>query len=303
MAQKQKVEVMYLELVDQKASGFVLDGTRDTLHQHELQAPSMQWIFPTAKAAEFKEDAQGRKLRHDIEIRFINGCDSIIPKEQQERGFVPNRFEDKIGFENGFATIFREGSTIGLYDFLKRAYYNADNPDRPGTATPRYREVKLDQHAAEFIDNDEMEARAKTLVYSLRKKGANNAEVYNEEKINTWCRLLQVTEETPQRKLVVLLNQAKANPAKFIQLVEQAEQIIFTEITHALQLDVISFEGNIAQYKNGNVIIKALGSGKMNQDQKIETLADWFGTEEGNSALTDMRTHLEIAKENKFKNS
>ncbi len=294
---------MYLELVDQKDSGFVLDGTRGTLHEQQLKAPSVQWIYPTAKAADYKEDGQGRKLRHDIEIRFINGCDSIIPQEQKDRGFVPNRFEDKISFENGFATVYREGSTIGLYDFLKRAYYKEDNPDRPVGATARYREVKTDQRAAKFIDNDELETKAKTMVYSLRKKGANDTEIYSEEKIDTWCRLLQVTEETPQRKLVVLLNIAKANPEQFIRMIEQAEQIISTEILHALQLDVISFEGNVAQYKSGNVIIKALGSGKMSQEVKIETLADWFGTEEGNAALTDMRIHLEIAKENKFKNS
>src|SRR4051812_16271370 len=118
MSQKSKVDVLYLELVDQNKSGFVLDGTRGTAAQQELMAPSTQWVYPTGKTSSYKEE-NGKRTRHDIEIRFINGCDTIDKKEQELRGFVPNRFEDKILFENGFATVYREGSTIGLYDFLK----------------------------------------------------------------------------------------------------------------------------------------------------------------------------------------
>lgn len=294
-AKKEQAEVLYLEIVDRKNSGFIMEGTEGTLYQQELNAPTVQWIPASGKACKRDE----KNIRHDIEVRFISGCDSILPLEQEARGFRPNRFEDKIPFENGFATAVREGAGIGLYDYLKNAYWFKDNPDRPSTATPLYRELKLDKKAVELLDDDQLMTEAKGRVYSLRLNTGNKIAPYkyDHNKIDAMCRLLEVWDETPERKLVLLLQRATGNPKSFLEIVEKAEQTIITEVTHALQLDVIKIKDNtVLDGQSGN-IIRSFGDEKLKQEQKIEKLADWFATAEGNPILTDMRIKLEIAKE------
>lgn len=302
MAKEAKVPVMYIEVVDRKPSGFIMSGTQGTAQEQQLMAPSVQWIDPRGKMAQMVTDPKTKvTTRHDVEIRFINGCDTIIPKEQKERGFEPNRFEDKIAIENGFATIERQGSTIGLYDYLEKVFYNKDAPGRPQTADARFQLVKLNEKAQAFADNDELETEAKQLVYSLRKKSGSKVESYLEDKIDTLCRLFGVWDDSNEKKIVVLLNIAKKDPAKFITVFEQAGQVIQVEITQALELDIIIFDGNVAMYKDGSNVIKSLGTEKMKPDEKIEALADWFGTNDGNPALTELRQHLEITKEKLLK--
>ena len=101
MAEKKvKAPVKYYEIVDKKPSGFIMDGTGGTPYQQELTSPSIQWVSAQGKMCE--KDEEG--IAHYVEIRYINGCDSIIPDEQLKRGFQPKRLMDKIPIENGFAT-------------------------------------------------------------------------------------------------------------------------------------------------------------------------------------------------------
>lgn len=294
------VEVMYLEVLDKKPSGFIMNGTENTPYEQQLMAPTVQWVDARGKMAVYDE----KKVRHDIEIRFINGCDSIIPKEQDDRGFKPNRLEDKIPFTNGFVTVRREGGSIGLFDYLKNAYWNADNPDRPSSATARYREVKLDKKATAFLDEDELMTQAKSIVYSLRiNSGTKGLYKYDTEKIDALCRLLSVWEQSNETKLIVLLEKARTNPKGFLEIVSKSTQTVITEITYAIDLNVIRFDGNTAQYSEGNKVIFSMGNEKMKEDAKIEKLASFLLTEQGNAALTEIRTRLEVAKEKEFKKS
>lgn len=295
---KVKAPVKYYEIVDKKPSGFILDGTGGTTYQQELNAPSVQWISAQGKTCE--KDGEG--IAHYREIRFINGCDSIIPEEQDKRGFVTKRLMDKIPMENGFMTVVREGNTIGLYDYLEKSFWNWDNPDRPSTADARYREVKMDKKAEMLLDDDEIETRAKAIVYSLRKNTGHpkTPYQYDEDRIDTICRLVNVWDQSPETKLVKLLQVAIQTPKDFIQIVEKSEQTIITEVSHALEMNVINFDANTAQFSEGNKIIRSLGAGNIRPDLKIEKLAAWLGTEEGNPLLTELRAKLELAKEKEF---
>jgi hypothetical protein len=295
---KEKAPVKYYEIVDKKPSGFILDGTGGTQYQQELTAPTIQWISSQGKACETDE----KGIKHFIEIRYINGCDSILPEEQIKRGFSPKRMMDKIPMANGFATVVREGNDIGLYDYLKDSFFNLDNPDRPESADARYREVKMNEKAAEFLDNDELTTNAKLIVYSLRKTTADkkNPYKYDEDRIDSICKLVGVWDQSPETKLIKLMNAAIQSPKEFIDIVEKTEQTIITEISHALEMNVIKMDGNTIQYTDEQEILLNLGNDKMKPDVKIEKFGAWLGTQEGTPALTKLRAKLEMAKEKEF---
>jgi hypothetical protein len=299
---KEKPPVKYYEIVDKKPSGFIMDGTGGTPYQQELTAPSIQWVSAQAKTCIKTKNDQGVETKHYVEIRYINGCDSIIPEEQEKRGFFPKRLMDKIPIENGFVTVERDGNTIGLYDYLEKAFWNQDNPDRPETANARYREVKMDKKAEVLLDEDQLMTEAKSIVYSLRVNTGNKNTPYryNEDRIDTICKLVNVWDQSPETKLVKLLKVAIQTPRDFLEIVTKSEQTIITEISHALEMNVINFDGNTAQFSEGNKVLKALGSGNMRADAKIEKLGEWLGTDEGNPSLTELRAKLELAKEKEF---
>lgn len=295
---KEKVPVKYYEIVDRKSSGFIMDGTEGTQYEQQLQAPSVQWISSQAMTAEIKDG-----VKHHVPIRYINRCDSIYPMEQEKMGFVVNRFEDKIAIESGFINVHREGSTIGLYDFLEKAFWNQDNPDRPSDIPARYKEVKLDKRAVALLDEDELLTQAKSLVYELRRNTGNKKALYkyDTDRIDAICRMVGVWDETPERKLILLLQRATHYPKEFVDTVRKSEQTVITEISHGLELGVIQFNGNVAQYTDGDKVIVAVEGDKLRADQKIEKLASWLATGEGTPSLTEMRAKVELAKERLLK--
>lgn len=292
MAEK-KAPVMFIEACDKRPSGFVKDGTEHTPFREELNAPTVLWVNASSFACE--KDQKG--VRHNVKIRFINNCDIIDPVEQEKRGFKPNKNSDKILIHKGYASIIREGSTIGLYDYLEKSYYNQDNPDRPDTASARYRMVRLDKQAEELNEDDEMMADAIKLVSSLRSKiGAGKGYKYNEERIDAMCGIANVYADDYPQKVHVLMSLAKSRPAWFLETVTVFEETINTEISQALQLNVIRFDGNVAQYADGSEIIKSLGTEKLSHEAKIEKLGDYLKTKEAADVLTKFRAKVELVK-------
>lgn len=296
---KEKVPVMYLEVFEQGDSGFVLDGTKGTPHEHTLHTPTVSWMPTEGVMIEMDEKGVPRHRR----VRHIRGCEILDPLEQEKMGWKPNRNNDKIPFDNGFATIKREGATIGTYDFLKGITHFFDNPLRPESATVLYREIKVDERAVELIDEDELLTVAKSKVYALRLNTGSKTTPYkyDEDKINSYCQLVNVWDETPERKLVLLLNKAIVNPKWFLDTIVKAEQTVIVEISHALQLNVIMWDKNTAQYTKESKVIYTVGTGNMSAERKIEALGNWLQTPEGNGALTELRAKLEAEKELQFK--
>ena len=293
---KQEFPTKYYEIADKKKSGWVLDGTKGTSYHQEISTPSILWIPTRGRIAEKQEDGTTKYK----EVNYINGCDTLDLEEQKKKGFISKPFEDKIPMENGFMTVVRDGNTIVLYDYLEKVFYNEDTPGRPNTATAIYREVKLDKRAETLLDDDELQTQAKALIYQLRINTGNQKDKYkyNHDRIDAICKMVNVWDETPERKLILLLQKANQDPKEFLNVVVRSEQTVITEVSHALEMNVILFDKNVAMFTEGNKIIFTVeGSEKQATDKKISQVASWLSTEEGNQTLTELRGKLEIAKD------
>ena len=246
-----KAPLMYLELIEKRNSGFVKNGTDGTAFHEELNCPNIRWI-PNSGFKAVEEDHNGTKTIVFKEIRWIKHCSIIDKDEQDRRNIKPNRIEDKIPFEKGFATIAREGSTISLYDYLEDVFYSKDSKNRPETADAIYRVMQLDKQAEEIDESDIEMADAIKLVASLRTQvsKSDKSYKYNEERLNAICTVCAVYADSPATKFHALMSLAKARSKWFLDLVVRFEQTILTEVTHAVELEVIRFDGNTALYKD-----------------------------------------------------
>lgn len=296
MAEKVKAPQLFIMVSDQRPSGFIQQGTENTPHQVELTTAKTFWIPSEGFTFEMRDG-----IRYNKPIRYIKYCDIIDPKLQDERGFKPHKNNDKIKIENGAAIITREGSEVGLYDYLSKVYYNKSVTPRPDDADGLFEIVQLDKKAEGFNEKDVLQAEAILMVNSLQTKAKEGKYIYNEDRIDAISSLLNIFAETYQTKIFALMQYAKARPLEYMQIVSKFEQTIATEVSHALQLKVIVFEGNTAQYVESKKILKALGDGKMTPEVKAEKLSDYLKTQEGNADLTELRALLELAKDNVLK--
>jgi hypothetical protein len=298
-----KVPVMFLKLCDKRSSGFVKDGTENTAFHEELDCPSIAWIPSRSKTA-IEKEIDGIKTLVFKDIRWINGCNTIDPQEQDRMGVKPNPQEDLIIFDKGFKTLQKQGSTLSLYDYLEQSFFNKNNPNRPVSLEAIYEVVQLDKKAEEIDESDIEMSDAIQMVKQLRVKTGNKETPYkyDEDRINLMCRLCEVMGgDSPAQKLHALMALAKSMPRTLLDLVTKFEQTLITEVGHALHLNVIRFDGNTASYEESGEVIRALGSGNLGQEKKIQSLADYFGSSDGTQALTIFRAKLEVAKQNALK--
>lgn len=294
-----KAPVMYLELLEKRNSGFVKNGTDGTAFHEELNCPNIRWI-PNSGFKAVMEKHGDREVVAFKEIRWVKNCSTIDKAEQDLRNIKPNRMEDKIPFEKGFATVVREGSTISLYDYLKDVFYSKDSENRPETADAIYRVMQLDKQAEEIDESDIKMADAIKLVASLRTLVGtkDKSYKYNEERLDAMCTICNVYADSIATKFHALMSLAKARSEWFLDLIVRFEQTILTEVTHAVELEIIRFDGNTALYKDEEKVIKNLGTGNLAKDTKIEKLSDFLKTKEGNPHLTELRAKIEVAKAN-----
>src|SRR5688572_29442435 len=98
-----KAPVIYLELLEKRNSGFVKQGTEGTAFHEELNCPNIQWIPNSGFKAVKEKNGESEVIAFKV-IRWIKNCSTIDKDEQDRRNVKPNRMEDKIPFEKGFAT-------------------------------------------------------------------------------------------------------------------------------------------------------------------------------------------------------
>lgn len=299
---KAKPPVMFLEYCDKRNSGFVKKGTEGTPFHDELNCPSVAWIPSRGKTAVI-EIINGVETNVYKEIRWINGCNTIDVEEQDRKGIKPNPKEDLIVFEKGFATIPKEGSTLSLYDYLEKVFFNGNSAGRPDHIEPLYKVMQLDKQAEEINESDVEMADAIQLVSSLRIKTGDKKTPYkyNEERLSSICDICQVHADTAAQKLYALMSLAKAKPRWFLDLVVKFEQTILTEVAHALELKVVMFDGNAAVYSEDKKLVYNLGAGNFKHEKKIEMLADYLKSKDAAESLTELRAKVSVAKENSLK--
>lgn len=294
------VPVVFIELAEKRGSGFIQDGTENTANPIELNAPSMRYIPNVGKRLSEKIDpVSGKKVKYHEDIRFIRGVAEISIEKQKMLGIEPSRVpgQDKIVIQNGSVIVARDLGDEGLYDFLTESFYNESNPNRSKKATALYRVVEKDNDAEESYEDNVALADVLNYMNGLSKKVGDRKYTYNHEKIDGLCVLFNAYADTPATKLKALTDFGKLRPVEFMKAVTKWEQVTQTEITHGIKLNLIKFEGNIAQYTNRDKIIKSLGTEKLKTEDKIGLLADWFKTPDGNEEYTNFKTALELAKE------
>lgn len=290
---KKKAPVMFVELYDMRDSGFIRDGTEGTKHEAKLTSSS-KFIVPNQswKAIENKETGE---LEHH-EIQWIKGHKEILVQKHRELGIKGNLKTDKLIIEDGHMSIAREGKDIGLYDYLENCFYNASNPNRSEGASKLFKVVDLTKVEEEINERDLLVNEAVAMVYTLQtKKGG--AWVYQEDKINSWCELFNVSAERFASKITALAGMAKMFPKDFLDKVAKFEQESATLVAHALQLNVIKFEGNTAVYISKDKIVKDFGVGKLKHDEKIAELATFLRSKDGHEAEAELKAEVEFAKE------
>lgn len=298
-----KPPMVFIELVDQGNSGFIQDDTIGTLTPIQLRAPSIRFIPNVGYRRGTKTEIRNGKemtVRYNEAIRYIKNEEIIVLSEQKRLGIEPSPLarEDKIAIEKGFAAIVREGSSVGLFDFIVEAYYNDSNPERSERATALYRVVDLNKRVEQINEDELIAADAVKFVGSLYEKVGKNIYRYNEDKIDACCEMLAIVAQTPATRIQALMSIAKQRPEWFMQKVTSLEHVTITEVTHALELGVIRFNNNVAEYVSKEKILKSLGGGKLSHDTKITKLADWLGTAEAHGAYIELKAEIDIAKNN-----
>jgi len=295
---------IFIELVDQGSSGFIQDDTMGTANPIELKSPSIHFIPNEGYRRGVKTDiVNGKEVqtRFNEKIRYIKNESVISVMEQRRLGIEPSSLprEDKIPIEKGYATIVREGTSVGLYDYMTQVYYNESNPERSEKASARFRVIHIDQQAEKFNEDELIAADAVKFVGTLYQRTGKNQYTYNENKIDAVCEMLSVFASTQPTKIKALLMLAKQRPEWFLTRVTKLEQTTVTEVLHALELNIIKFDANTAQYSNKDTIIKAFGGSKpLTRDQLVSMLADYLRTQDGHTAYMELKAEIETALNN-----
>lgn len=302
---QKKPEILALELCDRRDSGFIQDDTLDSPHKIRLNCSDISWIPNESYATFVEKNEDGSETLVQKFIRYVANDRSIDAEDQEKRKVPYNRKSDahKIHFKKGLFTLTKTPSTRALWEYMTSTYLNEDAPHRPDTADALFRVIKVDKKVEAINEDDAIRTEAKNLVYSLRKRDGKGGFIYEENKIDAYCNLIGSygAESFPQ-KIAALAAWATARPLDFIKLISVFDNTITTEVAQALELRLISFEGGVASFSDGDKIIKPLGSEATTKDKKIEIVADFLKTPEGNEMLTELRARVEIAKQNKLKN-
>jgi hypothetical protein len=304
--------VLYIEVFDRRDSGFFLDsngvpaGTQGTAAEMKIDCPTACFIPNYGFRKGYKEQVvNGKKvnLPYNEPIRYIKHQTEISVEKQKLLGITPHRAgqEDMIEIKKGNMTIVREGAHIPLYDYILDVFYNASNPDRSPNAAKLYKVVELGKEEEEMNDEDILMADALKFVARFYQKIGKGKYKYNEEKINGLCELFTIFAETMPGKVTALNALAKADPSEFLNKATKFEQVTVTEITHALQLNVIRFKDNVVEYVEKEKVLGSLGTAKLSHEKKIEKLADLLHTPEMKSAYEELQLELEIAQEKALK--
>lgn len=292
--------VAFYELVDAGDSGFFLEGTEGTRDEIQIRYPEARTILNTGFRKKVITQADGTEVEGLEEIRYIKNCPIISVEEQEKRNIKPHahKNEDWILFKKGELCVSKEGSFIGLYDFMEAVSGNISNPDRIATADEIFRVMRAVEDAEDFLDLDELKEKAIAKVRSWKEK-IGGQWAFKESTIDAACEAFGVQGDTYPIKWRILFERADARPDEFLKKIEWTEQTSVAEINNAIQLKVIEFTGNMAMYvsKEGDKMIYSVGTGNLKLETKVTKLSDWFRTKDGDPAYQIFKSELDKAKE------
>lgn len=291
---KKKPEVVMIELVNTRDSGFVLDGTRGTDFEQRLDAPSACFLPNTG----FMAGAAGEL----IEIRFIKNRDEIEVQKQNQLGFKPsgNKLEDKIILKNGRQAIVKDGGYAGLYDYIMKVFYQENAPGRPEgmpalfrVVVPGKKEEKLNEF--EFQKSEAIQ----WLSQYYQKRG--DKYWFDEQKIDSLCQMFIVYADSPQGKVNGLIAHINHDPVAFLDKAMKMEQTVVSELHIAIELNVVKFEKNTLVYSNKDKVIMDCGKGNVSLDKKIVKASEFLQSPENKEIYDEFHIELETAQEKALK--
>lgn len=245
---------------------------------------------------EGKEEKWQEIVPEPYEIRYILGCPSIDKQWQDEHGWKPSPdpHSDVIFIEEGFAEI-KYSENPAKYKYLSESVYLKDLPFRLEHILPIYTKVKENTKAVLDITAVMAESRAMDEWKKLVNEGKGGAVTFNTDKVNGYAILLNVQGETTVEKVRNLLEKLKKDPTGFLEKVIAYKEEAVTEVTHAIDLNLIKMEGNQAvfTFNNKRVLIGDLGA----KGTKVEKLAELLKSEEHKPLLVALKSQIELAKE------
>lgn len=257
-------------------------------------------ILPRGEAFKLiEEKSEGYEdiIAEPYPIRYIAGCPEIDMEWQDEHNWKPrpDPKSDEICIEFGFGE-FVYSHNPAKYRYLKEVMYNKDLPNRFAHRSPLFFEVKevakvMVDIDAELAVNEAMNEWAKLVT---KQKGGKS--LLNELKINGYAALLNVQGANVSERLKGLLDKLKRDPKGFVEKVRAYEETTITEITHAMQLELIRYEGNVAIFAFGTNKRVELGTIGAKQS-KIERLGELLKTAEYKELYVMLKTQIELAKE------
>lgn len=302
--QKEEVPSMYIEVVAKGQSGYTLDGTAGTPHEQSINCAEITFIPNTGKMAEPILNAGGKPTGNfrNVEIRYIKDCPTIRVDEQRKLGYEKSSIatNDSIAIKKGNALIKREGD-VSFYDYLYFVYYNETAPNRPRSAKVLYRIVEVEKNVSRFNEDRFLQAKAISTVETLVLRVGKGYK-FKENKIDNLLTALELFGgDNYSDKIRVLTDYAEKQPKDFLDIASKLDNITITEVTHAIELNVIGFEGNTAQYVETKTVVGIVNSEAKITAKKIEALAELLKTPEYAQAYTELKAKLEIAQEKIFK--
>jgi hypothetical protein len=301
-------EVLHIRLVDQRPSGFILDdGKRGTPQQTELTAPLMRFIpnFGYRRGIKVEIDPRTGKKKeifYNEPIRYIKNQTEISVQVQDALGIKPAHAsqEDKIMIRRGDFSVVNEGSFIGLFKFIKEAFYNVSNPHRSKSAKGIYEEVVMDKEEETINEYDLYLADAVKFVSKFYQRGPKGY-TYNKEKIDALADLFAIFAETPAGKVTALHAIAKLDPKGFLERAERYEQKNMTVIAHAITLGVLQIVDNVVSYASKDKVVMHLGNAPMSKSDQIAKIADLLETPDFAAAKEELLFEIELQKEKNLK--
>ena len=302
MSEVKKVPTIFIELCDKKSSGFILDNTEGTKFEQELNCPSVHFVPNTSfryinKLIENQPKGETKTERVLEQIRYITNNPEISVIAQDKSGWKPNSKTDKIKIFNGNVSIAREGSHVGLFDFLTQsAEFNESNPDKLPHARAIYKIIDLLKVQEEKNEEEIAINEARSFVYNLQEK-KNNVWIYQNERIDALCTLFNVYAATSASKITLLANYASTDPDNFLKKIKVFEAEAAVLVAHALQLHVIAIDGQIVSYVGKNKILKNLSGDSTSKADKVDELSTYLRTRDGHEATQELKAEVEMVKE------
>ncbi len=304
VAAKEKVPTQLLELIDKQDSGYVRDDTKGTAFEEKIQCASVLFV-PNSGYMSEEIIVDGKKTGRfaNVKIRYIKGCPYIKPEEQLKFGWEKNSIplEDTIIIKKGQSIVKDEGDRA-LYEYMSKVYYNESAPNRPLRAKALFKVNEVNKKVETVNENKFIQAKAIGYVETLCFKKANGEYEYKETQIDNILTLLnEFGGNDYSEKINVLTRYAEKQPNHFLTTVTKMDDLLTLEVTHALELDVIKFNGNTVEYVKDKKVLANLGTETLSNPKKIEALSNLLRTPEYEQAYKELKVKIEIAQETQLK--